>query len=405
MTTRKRIADYPAVFWAAVIATIVGGWMSVSAYNAMMHSDSGLYRAIGIFITLESVSIVAAATLNTRGNGLAVGFAAVLIAACASVEIFLGATELQRGIMQMTETAKASSAGTANATANAQALSDATKGLKSCQARYPRKQKDAAARAECGAPYEATIKSLSASTPAKSVEFNAEASGMLAVWEGITKAYNSMFGTDTTVEQIAFKAMLSIFAVFVFGKLFLWSRYAAWKTKHYGEHDQQHVTIDESKLGEPDAMPQPQASEVEPEPRKPFGFSPSNPAPSSAAINRALYSSMPVNTVTCNKQESVITGNCNKQVSVNTGNCNTGIQNSGYSTAYAQVQAAKVGHTVNCPNCGAAFVKANKWHTFCSNNRKPRTDGGNCSDDYHNAIDPERIAALKAIKRRNGKAA
>ena len=40
MTTRKRITDYPAVFWAAVIATIVGGWMSVSAYNAMMHSDS-----------------------------------------------------------------------------------------------------------------------------------------------------------------------------------------------------------------------------------------------------------------------------------------------------------------------------------------------------------------------------
>ena len=384
MTTRKRITDYPAVFWAAVIATIVGGWMSVSAYNAMMHSDSGLYRAIGIFITLESVSIVAAATLNTRGNGLAVGFAAVLIAACASVEIFLGATELQRGIIQMTETAKASSAGTANATANAQALSDAAKGLKSCQARYPRKQKDAAARAECGAPYEATIKSLSASTPAKSVEFNAEASGMLAVWEGITKAYNSMFDTDTTVEQIAFKAMLSIFAVFVLGKLFLWSRYAAWKTKHYGEHDQRHVTIDESKLGEPDAMPQPQASEVEPEPRKPFGFSPSNPAPSSAAINRAA------NMQTVEKPQ-----------------VNDRIRDTVYGKPYTvsrytgieAVKAAKVGHMVNCPVCGTAFVKANKWHLFCSNSRKKKTDGTSCADTYYNSAEPSRIQHIKPRKK------
>ena len=389
MNTRKRISDYPAVFWAAVIATIVGGWMSVSAYNAMMHSDSGLYRAIGIFITLESVSIVAAATLNTRGNGLAVGFAAVLIAACASVEIFLGATELQRGIMQMTETAKASSAGTANATANAQALSDATKGLKSCQARYPRKQKDAAARAECGAPYEATIKSLSASTPAKSVEFNAEASGMLAVWEGITKAYNSMFGTDTTVEQIAFKAMLSIFAVFVFGKLFLWSRYAAWKTKHYGEHDQQHVTIDESKLGEPDAMPQPQASEVEPEPRKPFGFSPSNPAPSSAAINRAKY--MHVSTL------DPIHAHVNKHVHVNTHEHVNNMhvsnnQSSEKSTNYDRATSAKVGSLIDCPQCGTTFRKANKWHTFC----KPT-----CRDTWHNAQDPNRVQYLKNRKRKN----
>ena len=395
MTTRKRIADYPAVFWAAVIATIVGGWMSVSAYNAMMHSDSGLYRAIGIFITLESVSIVAAATLNTRGNGLAVGFAAVLIAACASVEIFLGATELQRGIMQMTETAKASSAGTANATANAQALSDAAKGLKSCQARYPRKQKDAAARAECGAPYEATIKSLSASTPAKSVEFNAEASGMLAVWEGITKAYNSMFDTDTTVEQIAFKAMLSIFAVFVLGKLFLWSRYAAWKTKHDGEHDQRHVTIDESKLGEPDAIPQPQASEVEPEPRKPFGFSPSNPATSSAAINRAKYMHVStldpihahVNTRPCNNTHDPLHERVNTRPRNNT--------HDNLHAAYTHAADANAGEYVNCPQCGTVFRKVNKQHTFCQKT---------CKDEWWNTKDPTRLEALKAIKRRNGKA-
>ena len=195
--------------------------------------------------------------------------------------------------------------------------------------------------------------------------------------------------------------MLFIFTVFVLGKLFLWSKYAAWKTANYGDDYQapNAVTVPEHAIGNPATVAESIAdndAEPEAQPAKmPFGFTGSkSPAASSADRNRALYSSMPVNT-----------GDCNKQVSVNTGNCNTGIQNSGYSTAYAQVQAAKVGHTVNCPNCGTAFVKANKWHTFCSNNRKPRADGLNCSDIWHNEQNHERIAALKAIKRRNGKAA
>ena len=131
-----------------------------------------------------------------------------------------------------------------------------------------------------------------------------------------------------------------------------------------------------------------------------FGLIPTGRAVLSSADrnrNRALQESVTQSPVT---QVTVSTGNCKLQEPVNTGNCNTGIQNSVYSTAYAQVQAAKVGYTVNCPNCGTTFVKANKWHTFCSNNRKPRADGGNCSDDYHNAIDPQRLDVLKALKRR-----
>ena len=169
MTTRKRITDYPAVFWSAIIATIVGGAMSIAAYNAMMHSDSGLYRAIGIFVVLECVSIFAAATLNTKGNGLLVGFAAVLIVGCALTEIFLGASELQRGVMEMTETAKAATSSNSNATANAQALTAAQSGLSACQKRYPRKQRDEKARTECSKPYQATINNLTASAPSKAV--------------------------------------------------------------------------------------------------------------------------------------------------------------------------------------------------------------------------------------------
>lgn len=75
----------------------------------------------------------------------------------------------------------------------------------------------------------------------------------------------------------------------------------------------------------------------------------------------------------------------------------TGIdENREESTVYDQAEIAKVNSIVSCPNCGAEFQKSNKWHLFCSNNRKPRADGGNCSDDWHNAHKPERVEALKA---------
>lgn len=390
MTTRKRISDYPAVFWSAIIATIVGGAMSIAAYNAMMHSDSGLYRAIGIFVVLECVSIFAAATLNTKGNGLLVGFAAVLIVGCALTEIFLGASELQRGVMEMTETAKAATSSNSNATANAQALTAAQSGLSACQKRYPRKQRDEKARTECSKPYQATINNLTASAPSKAVEFDAEAAGMLALWQAVADTYNSMF-KDSKVEagQIAFTVMLFIFTVFVLGKLFLWSKYAAWVAQHYGEHDQQHVTIDEQKLGEPDAMPQPQATE--PEPRKPFGFAPAKPAPSSADRNRARMQTVENTQVHDRNTGYRNTGNDRIRDTVYgkpyTGNdCNTGIE---------AVKAAKVGHTVNCPVCGTAFVKANKWHLFCSNSRKKKADGTSCADTYYNTANPDRLRAIK----------
>lgn len=77
----------------------------------------------------------------------------------------------------------------------------------------------------------------------------------------------------------------------------------------------------------------------------------------------------------------------------------TGItDNSEKSTVYAQSELAKVGAMVACPNCGNQFQKSNKWHLFCSNNRKPRADGGNCSDDWHNAQKPERAAHVENRK-------
>jgi hypothetical protein len=76
------------------------------------------------------------------------------------------------------------------------------------------------------------------------------------------------------------------------------------------------------------------------------------------------------------------------------------IANSGKSSVYATAEQAKVGQVIACPCCGKTFSKANKWHLFCSNNRKPREDGGNCSDDWHNAQNPERLAAAQAKARK-----
>lgn len=74
--------------------------------------------------------------------------------------------------------------------------------------------------------------------------------------------------------------------------------------------------------------------------------------------------------------------------------------NSGKSSVYAMAEQAKVGQVIACPCCEKSFTKANKWHLFCSNNRKPREDGGNCSDDWHNAQNPERLAAAQAKARK-----
>ena len=68
------------------------------------------------------------------------------------------------------------------------------------------------------------------------------------------------------------------------------------------------------------------------------------------------------------------------------------------SEAYAQSEMAKVNSMVSCPNCGKEFKKVNKWHLFCSHNRNPRADGGNCSDDWHNAQKPERAAIAQGRK-------
>jgi hypothetical protein len=56
------------------------------------------------------------------------------------------------------------------------------------------------------------------------------------------------------------------------------------------------------------------------------------------------------------------------------------------SSIYASAEQAKVGSLIDCPQCGTAFTKANKWHTFCKSG---------CKDAWHNERNPERLAHAK----------
>lgn len=82
------------------------------------------------------------------------------------------------------------------------------------------------------------------------------------------------------------------------------------------------------------------------------------------------------------------------QGTVYTGDCR------GADESYKAAMDVPTGSKIACPNCGSVVVKRNQQHTFCSNSRKPRADGGNCSDEWHNQRDPKRMEALKAKSRR-----
>ena len=192
--------------------------------------------------------------------------------------------------------------------------------------------------------------------------------------------------------------MLSIFTVFVIGKLFLWSKYAAWKTANYGDDYQapNAVTVPEHAIGNTASVAESIADnddEPEAQPAKvPFGFTGSKAAAASSADrNRALHER--VDTRTCNNthdslHERVNTRTCNNThdpLHERVGN------SSGKSTNYDSAANAKVGSMIDCPQCGTTFRKSNKWHTFCCSS---------CKDNWHNERDPSRLEALKAIKRR-----
>ena len=284
MNTRKRFKDYPLSFWFAVLATITAAILAISSYSRMINDDAATLKAAMIVISFEGALIVAMAVLNGRLQGLLKGWAFVMLGLLAMAEVFMASMEIQHGIAQAGANAENFTLSASNAGTVASSMSDATRALADCDKRYPRKQKDAAARAQCRKPYEKIVAASAGAMPSNAnntPQYDAEDAGKLKQWQSVADVMNETWKPTKLVtwNQAAFYIMTSIMALFVIVKNFLWAKYAhegALKadSSDYDEHP--HVTISESSLGN--------NAQTE---RKPFGFTPSQPAPSSAAINRA----------------------------------------------------------------------------------------------------------------------
>ena len=380
MNTRKRFKDYPLSFWFAVLATITAAILAISSYSRMINDDAATLKAAMIVISFEGALIVAMAVLNGRLQGLLKGWAFVMLGLLAMAEVFMASMEIQHGIAQAGANAENFTLSASNAGTVASSMADATRALADCDKRYPRKQKDAAARAQCRKPYEKIVAASAGAMPSNAnntPQYDAEDAGQLKQWQSVADVMNETWKPTKLVtwNQAAFYIMTSIMALFVIVKNFLWAKYAhegALKadSSDYDEHP--HVTISESSLGN--------NAQTE---RKPFGFTPSQPAPSSAATNRAKLQTVEKPQVHDRIRDTV------------DGIPYTGIRYTGIES----VKAANVGQTVNCPVCGTAFVKANKWHLFCSNSRKKKADGASCADTYYNSVEPSRIQHVKTRKR------
>lgn len=380
MNTRKRFKDYPLSFWFAVLATITAAILAISSYSRMINDDAATLKAAMIVISFEGALIVAMAVLNGRLQGLLKGWAFVMLGLLAMAEVFMASMEIQHGIAQAGANAENFTLSASNAGTVASSMADATRALADCDKRYPRKQKDAAARAQCRKPYEKIVAASAGAMPSNAnntPQYDAEDAGQLKQWQSVADVMNETWKPTKLVtwNQAAFYIMTSIMALFVIVKNFLWAKYAhegALKadSSDYDEHP--HVTISESSLGN--------NAQTE---RKPFGFTPSQPAPSSAATNRAKLQTVEKPQVHDRIRDTV------------DGIPSTGIRYTGIES----VKAANVGQTVNCPVCGTAFVKANKWHLFCSNSRKKKADGASCADTYYNSVEPSRIQHVKTRKR------
>ena len=393
MNTRKRFTDYPASFWFAVLATITAAILAISSYSRMINDDVATMKAAMIVISFEGALIVAMATMNGRLQGLLKGWAFVLLFLLAMAEIFMASMEIQHGIAQAGANAENYQQSANNLGTVAAGMADATKALADCDKRYPRKKKDADARNQCRKPYEKIVAASAGAMPSdgnNAPQYDAENAGKLSQWQAVADVLNTTWKPENPVTwaQAAFYVMTAIMALFIMVKNFLWAKYAHGDELTAYLANQQTVNVPEHAIGNT-------ATTQTDEPAQPakhgFGFVPAGKrAESSADRNRAQLQTVEKSQVHARNTGYRNTGNDRIRDTVDgkpyTGNdCNTGIE---------AVKAAKVGHAVNCPVCGTSFVKANKWHLFCSNSRKKKYDGTSCADTYYNAENPNRRAYL-----------
>ena len=324
MNTRKRFTDYPASFWFATLATITAAILAISSYSRMINDDVATLKAAMIVISFEGALIVAMAVMNGRLQGLLKGWAFVLLFLLAMAEIFMASMEIQHGIAQAGANAENYQQSASNLGTVASGMSEATKALAACDARYPRKKKDAAARETCRKPYESVLNASAGSMPSgHAPQYDAENAGKLSQWQAVADVLNATWQPEKPItwNQAAFYVMTSIMTLFIMVKNFLWAKYAhgdeltAYLSSNggMGLHPANVVTVPEHQLGTPAAVEP--AHDVDdndhaPEPVKKqgFGFIPAgSQVASSADHNRASRTPSVITGRAAPAQTSVIT--------------------------------------------------------------------------------------------------
>lgn len=394
MIKPNRFRDFTATFWMALLSSITAAMLAIAAYASMINDNTALLKASLIVICFEGGLITAMVVLNAKFQGLLKGWGFTLLFLIGMAEIFMASTEIQSGIMKAGANAEFVQQSANNTGSIAASLADATKGIADCNKRYPRKNKDAVARDNCVKPFNAVLKSSAGALPnGDAPKFNSEDAGKLKIWQSVADTMNEAWQPEVKItwERAAFYCMTAIMGLFVLVKNFLWAAYSREQAVKNDSTTNQ-VEVPEHVIGQPvtDTATEQPYSTVS----KPFGFTPSKPAPSTAARNRALQD--------CNYSTVTTERNTYSTVATEPNNSTVGT-NSTVTTVSAlnalnAAKAARIGSVVNCPQCGKQFVKNSHNHLYCSNNRKPRVDGGNCSDDWHNAHNPSRTEFL--FKRR-----
>ena len=388
MNKPNRFRDFTPTFWIALVSSITAAILAIAAYASMINDNTALIKASLIVICFEGGLITAMVVLNAKFQGLLKGWGFTLLFLIGMAEIFMASTEIQSGIMKAGASAEFVQQSASNTGSIAASMSDATKGIADCNKRYPRKKKDAEARDNCVKPFNAVLKSSAGALPnGDAPKFNSEDAGKLKIWQSVADTMNEAWQPEVKItwERAAFYCMTAIMALFVLVKNFLWAAYSReMALKHEAENDQS-VSVPEHAIGNPATVAESIAdggNEPKPQPEKPpFGFAPSKASASSADRNRALHA-------------RVDTRSDDLHAHVNTRPCNN--THDDLHAAYTHAADANAGEHVNCPQCGTVFRKVNKQHTFCQKT---------CKDEWWNTKDPTRLEALKAIKRRNGKAA
>lgn len=376
---------------------LLNGVSGVTMWSTMGGGFWGICSGVIIFTVFSGTAYTSSKTLRGDSRRLRHLYAMLVLATTFSVDFVALKHELSNGAMRSFAAVEVAGAAQTAAAATAGASTSATDGIRACRKSYPRPVRDAKARNSCAAPYELALKSQASTAPAKAA--TADDVGEVKNWQFLA----DWFGT--TPEKA-----LNWYVLYAIGVLGLCAVFAM----TYRAQDEFADGWGWHNMGD--------FVDVEPTPAPALlgGGQPAEaltaqlkqklrPAAEAIAMEygRAQHGSNLANDAIAD-----YLGKMSKRPA--TGDSNTGHSNTGDSItvaskgtpetpinaeSYHVAASALVGASVECPHCGKRFTKRNAQHLFCSNGRNKRADGVSCSDEYWNARDPSRLAAMKAKSR------